>query len=222
MITSKAIATGIIKAIFVLTAISLFLFFLYKIQTVIVYLIVSLVLTLIANPFIEFLKNRLNKNITVFEYGGGNSTIWFAKYVKNIISVENDQSWVEHINKFLPSNAQLLYRDTHNISYSDLSFAPIGKPSSYSQTINETKQKYDIIIIDGVDRNNCIVNSLQNLSDIGIIIVDNFEFKDKKSVALNVLYDKGFKTIEFWGLSPMIFNQSCTTVFYKAQNCLNI
>lgn len=65
MISSKTIATGIIKAVLALISIALFVFFLFKIQTVIVYLIVSLVLTLIANPFIEFLKKRLRFSNTL-------------------------------------------------------------------------------------------------------------------------------------------------------------
>ena len=59
MIPSKIIANGIIRATLVIIAMALIVFFIYQIQTVIVYLIVSLVLTLIANPIVEFFKRRL-------------------------------------------------------------------------------------------------------------------------------------------------------------------
>ncbi|MBF2092866.1 AI-2E family transporter, partial [Flavobacterium psychrophilum] len=45
--TSKIIANGIIKALLIIVAIAMLLFFLYQIQSVIIYLIVSLILTLI-------------------------------------------------------------------------------------------------------------------------------------------------------------------------------
>jgi predicted PurR-regulated permease PerM len=59
MITSKIIAYGIVRAIGIIVAIASLLFFVYQIQTIIIYLIISLILTLIANPLVEFLKRRL-------------------------------------------------------------------------------------------------------------------------------------------------------------------
>ena len=57
--TSKIIANGIIKALVVIVAIAMTLFFLYEIQSVIIYLVVSLILTLITSPFVGFLKRKL-------------------------------------------------------------------------------------------------------------------------------------------------------------------
>lgn len=59
MITSRTIAVGILKAIGILLLFTLLLYFLYKIQTVILYLIIALVFTLIANPVVEFLRQKL-------------------------------------------------------------------------------------------------------------------------------------------------------------------
>ena len=56
---SDQLSNGILKAIFTILGISLFIWFLYQIQTVLIYLIVSLILALIANPLVEFLKKRL-------------------------------------------------------------------------------------------------------------------------------------------------------------------
>ena len=59
MITSKTIASGILRSIGFLVLIGISLFFIYQIQAVIVYLIVSLILTLIGKPIMSFLKTRL-------------------------------------------------------------------------------------------------------------------------------------------------------------------
>lgn len=59
MVSPKIIANGILRAMLAIIAMALIVFFIYQIQTVIVYLVVSLVLTLIANPVVEFLKRRL-------------------------------------------------------------------------------------------------------------------------------------------------------------------
>ncbi len=59
MITSKIIANGILKAIVILILAGLLLYFLLLIQSVIIYLVVALILTLIGNPILDFFKNRL-------------------------------------------------------------------------------------------------------------------------------------------------------------------
>ncbi|MBF4487511.1 MULTISPECIES: AI-2E family transporter [unclassified Flavobacterium] len=59
MITSKIISNGILRALATILIITVALYFLYTIQTVIVYLCISLLLCLIANPLIQFLKNKL-------------------------------------------------------------------------------------------------------------------------------------------------------------------
>jgi predicted PurR-regulated permease PerM len=59
MITSKAISNGILRALATILVIGIVLYFLYEIQTVIIYLCISLILCLIANPLVQFLKNKL-------------------------------------------------------------------------------------------------------------------------------------------------------------------
>ena len=59
MITSKIIANGILRAIGTIVLVCLILFFLYLIQSVLIYILVSLILTLIGNPILAFLKKKL-------------------------------------------------------------------------------------------------------------------------------------------------------------------
>ncbi|MFM9824651.1 AI-2E family transporter [Flavobacterium sp.] len=59
MITSKIIANGILKAIVFLILAGLILYFLYLIQSVIIYLVVALILTLIGSPILDFFRKRL-------------------------------------------------------------------------------------------------------------------------------------------------------------------
>jgi predicted PurR-regulated permease PerM len=59
MISSKTIANGILRSIGILVIIAISLYFLYQIQSVLIYILVSLILTLIGKPIMSFLKNRL-------------------------------------------------------------------------------------------------------------------------------------------------------------------
>lgn len=65
MLSSKIIGNGIVRAIAMLVIIALILYFLYQIQSVLIYLLVSLILTLIGNPILDFLKKRLKFNHTL-------------------------------------------------------------------------------------------------------------------------------------------------------------
>lgn len=62
MLTSKSIANGILRAVGVLALIFLTGYFLFQIQTVLIYLIISLILTLIGNPILNFFNKRLKFN----------------------------------------------------------------------------------------------------------------------------------------------------------------
>lgn len=56
---SNTITKGLLKAVGILALVFLSLFFLYKIRTVIVYIAIAAVLSLIAKPIITFLKSKL-------------------------------------------------------------------------------------------------------------------------------------------------------------------
>lgn len=62
MITSKIIANGILRAIGFLVLAVVSLYFIYLIQSVLIYLVVALILTLIGNPILDFFKKRLKFN----------------------------------------------------------------------------------------------------------------------------------------------------------------
>lgn len=56
---SNIIARGILKALAVITVLSLILFFFYKIQSVLIYLIIAIVLSLIGRPIVDLLVKKL-------------------------------------------------------------------------------------------------------------------------------------------------------------------
>jgi predicted PurR-regulated permease PerM len=65
MITSKILANGILRAIGTLILAALLLYFLYQIQSVLIYVLVSLILTLIGIPILDFFKKRLKFKHTI-------------------------------------------------------------------------------------------------------------------------------------------------------------
>ncbi len=158
--------------------------------------------------FIKFIDKRLKKNFRVFEFGSGNSTLWYASRVGEIISLENDKNWYDIIQKELPANARIIYQ---TLEYN----------SEYSQTANKQEKKFQLIIVDGRDRVNCIKNSISALTTDGIIVFDNSDLPQYKE-GVDFLISNGFKKLDFIGLSPVTPHNNCTSVFYKPNNCLEI
>ena len=62
---SKIIANGILRALGILLAVGIVLFFLYKIQSVIVYIAVAAVISLIGRPIVLFLRRKLKFSNTI-------------------------------------------------------------------------------------------------------------------------------------------------------------
>ena len=59
---SKIIAYGILRAVGIIVTVSLVLYFLYEIQSVIVYILIAGVISLIGRPIVMFLRRRLKFN----------------------------------------------------------------------------------------------------------------------------------------------------------------
>jgi len=158
--------------------------------------------------FIKFISPRLRKEFDVYEYGSGNSTIWFSEKVHSVTSVEHNLEWYNSVKKSTPSNSWLYYKSIEN-------------GSEYEDQLLEEKKIFDIIVIDGRKRVKCTVNSIKKLKPSGVIIFDNSERKEYEEAML-ILKKEGFKRLDFWGLGPIIHHNTCTSVFYKTDNCLNI
>ncbi len=94
---SKIISGGILRAIAILVTIALALMFLNKIQPVLIYLAIASILSLIARPFLRFLKNKLKLPNTL------SVVITFAFFIVLTFGV---------ISMFIP----LIVKQGHNIS----------------------------------------------------------------------------------------------------------
>ncbi|MDP9047959.1 MAG: hypothetical protein M3N14_07465, partial [Bacteroidota bacterium] len=154
----------------------------------------------ITYPFIEFIEHRLCNTFEIFEFGSGNSTLYYAAKTANVDSVENDEFWYNKIKTSMPQNVRLFYCELE----------PGG---DYSKYVQKTVKKYDIIIVDGQDRVNCCINSIAALKPGGVIVLDDSE-RIEYEPSINFLMDNGFKKIDFNGIAPAINYEKCTTVFY--------
>ncbi len=140
MINSKTIANGILRAIGILVLIGLLLFFIYKVQTVIVYIIISIIFSLIANPIVEFLRQRLKFSNAIAVI----TTLFFfvmliaglvLLFVPLIVSQGNNLSLLDtksiEVRCIELYNQINLYLNNHNIDVTQ-----IVKPSDVTSKLN--------------------------------------------------------------------------------------
>ncbi|MUV88828.1 hypothetical protein GJ629_02085 [Halapricum sp. CBA1109] len=153
---------------------------------------------------IDFLDERISRDLRVFEYGGGYSTIWYAQRVEEVIAVEDSKEWTEIVTKRLPRNGEIVYRDS--------------KKEYTGEILN--REKFDIVVIDGSYRTDCVESSLKSLSDQGVIIWDDFDWLDEDDYQL--LIEDGFSVLPFRGLKAGEASYKCTAIFYRENNCLGI
>ena len=163
-------------------------------------------------PAISFLSDRLsiNNDISLFEYGSGNSTIYYSLRVKKVIAVEHNKEWFDKIKNRLNKNAEIIFKEVDE-----------DRDGDYSRTIKSTNEKFNIVIIDAEERVNCIKNCCDSLTEDGVIILDDSERKEYTD-GIEFLSRKGFKRLDFYGIAAGIMYQKSTSIFYRKLNCLNI
>jgi hypothetical protein len=159
-------------------------------------------------PFIRFIEPRLKKDFNVFEYGCGNSTLWYARRVKSIKSVEHDKMWFDLITKKLPENCSIIFHE-------------LEEDGAYAKEIMNDDIFYNIVIIDGRDRNNCALYAVEKLTGDGVIVFDNTQLVEYTQ-SINTLLENGFKMLNFTGSQPIVAHENTTSIFYRENNCLGI
>jgi predicted O-methyltransferase YrrM len=157
---------------------------------------------------IAFLATRVRKDLEVFEFGSGNSTLWWADRVASVTSVEHLAEWAAIVRPDLPDNAQV-------------QIVPLEADGDYARAALTSGRLFDVIVIHGRDRINCARHSLSALKPGGVMIWDNTERRRYRS-GYEALTEAGFRRLNFRGLAPIRGKEVETTIFYRPDNCLGI
>jgi hypothetical protein len=160
---------------------------------------------------IDFLKSFLTNKMNVFEWGSGNSTLFFAQRCASVRSVENHSDWLNFLQD------ELAYNKILNV---EIKMCPITSTttedferSSYLTSIGS--DFYDVIIVDGYDpepfawRPLCFYKAEQNIKAGGIIVVDDsWRYKQLRDTNLA----KSFQVFESVG--PERLGVTTTDIYF--------
>lgn len=147
-------------------------------------------------PAIEYIEQLDLSNKKVFEYGVGNSSLFFAQKAKHVTSVEDNKEWFEKIQQQKPDNLTIIYKPNKK---------------AYIASIEEQATLFDIIVIDASHRLDCCMFVQKFLAPGGFIILDNSDWcQEEASVLKNKL---GLIQIDFSGFGPINTWTWTTSIF---------
>ena len=178
---------------------------------------------------IKWLEKYLNKNVTLFEFGSGGSTFFWAERVKKLISVEHDKKWYDRVSKELIKEGikNCDYILSEPIKDSTKDKIPYGY-KSYTSTLKEYEgmsfenyvktienypdSSFDLVVIDGRARASCIFRALRKIRPGGFLMLDN---SDREHYHKAIVLLNNYKRTDFFGLVPYRAQLYQTSIWEK-------
>lgn len=139
---------------------------------------------------IELLDDALAPDSKVFEFGGGGSTIWFARRAAEVVTVEHDDGWFRSLSTAvgdLPSCTVL-----HG-SRADGAHGYVGAIADYPDG------HFDVVVVDGRDRLRCLQASMGKVRRGGLLLLDDAE-RERYAPAFELMAGWSVRTVR--GLAP--------------------
>ncbi len=151
---------------------------------------------------LDFLKYRNFEDKHILEFGGGQSSLWWGSVAQKVVTLEGDKPWHDLIKNNMPQNVDLHYISMENRN----EFTQIVA------SVLNSYQLFDIIIIDGLYREEALKMALKYIKPNGAIIFDNAEGYSVFETTQNWEFNQ---RIDFYGNAPGVINPHCTSIFWK-------
>jgi SAM-dependent methyltransferase len=123
---------------------------------------------------ILLLDNWLKKTDRGFEWGSGRSTLWLARRVSHLVSIEDNPEWYGKVRERLSNEDLLKSVDYRLIGCGDCNDQSEPEPHPYGDVIGAFPDRhFDFIIVDGNIRLPCMRRALAKLKPGGLLALDN-------------------------------------------------
>jgi hypothetical protein len=180
---------------------------------------------------INFLKKTLTTDMVVYEFGSGGSSLFLAKKVKLVYSVEHDETWFVSVSHAIRNKGYTNWSGRVILpvycpgdgekSPSDPDAYVSGSPyyvgfsfESYAKSIDSFSDSYfDLVLIDGRARPSCFKHAIPKVKVGGYIMWDN---TDRPYYLENInKYDENLLRTDFPGPSPYVNFFTQTSIWLK-------
>ncbi len=153
-------------------------------------------------PAIEYLAQFDYSDKKIFEYGCGNSSLFWAARAESVTSIEDNPEWFAKWEKeFDRANLDVRWRD---------------EGEAYEQAVFEDGCRYDVIVVDGKRRAECAAAAVKALAAGGMVILDDSDRinTSKEYVkAVAALKEADLIQVDFYGFCPMNCYSKNTSLF---------
>jgi hypothetical protein len=182
----------------------------------------------------KFITSILRPEMIGFEYGCGGSSVFFAKRIKHLVSVDHNEAWFDLTKKKMGTMPNLSWQgflakstpvDDYDMDlvkdpekYFSSAETEIGKSfKDYVSTIDNFPDNYfDFVMIDGRARPACIRHSLKKVKPMGFLILDNSDREFYLSGFNKENLDGNYKLVSHsYGPGPYSFIFSATSFWQK-------
>jgi hypothetical protein len=153
---------------------------------------------------VDFIGAKINSQMRVFEWGAGYSSLWFASKLREVVSVDDNVEWYKELSIQLLGNMKLMC---------------LPNKLDYVSSISKEPGEFDVIVIDGVFRNECAQQCISKLSTNGMVIFDNSDGEEYDQ-SIEYFNREGFFRIDFWGLIPSYLYKNCTSIMFRNPDIL--
>jgi len=175
-------------------------------------------------PAIDFIKQwaQGQKDLSVFEYGSGGSTLYWLSMNCQVVSIEHDPDWFAKVNEIVPVNARLDYRLVEPEPCSQIPFEYNSRYPQYqyfnfhryvTQIDPYPDETFDIVLVDGRSRPFCMQHAVLKVRKGGLFILDNadtpYYLPDTQP------HLKQFKELTFTGVTPTSYWFTQTNIYIK-------
>lgn len=165
---------------------------------------------------IRYLSHQLQPAARVFEWGSGGSTVWLARQGIAVTSIEHNPEWVTNVIDRCPSaDIRAIPGTTHGSLRSHSGWLDRGQLffDDYVAAIDQFEdESFDIIIVDGVCRIECVHRGAPKVKPGGILIVDDTDLK-LLSPPRKLL--PGWRSVSLSGFKKTSRDFRETTFFYR-------
>jgi hypothetical protein len=171
---------------------------------------------------VKWLRSNLTSEMMGYEWGSGRSTVFFAQFIKRLVSLEHKKKWFRKVRGLMeeygltnveyyfippgeePSPASAVRPPV----WDDLKYTP-RKPeftAYFDHILQYPDESFDVVLVDGRARVECALNAVNKIKPGGFLILDNSEWEK---------YSPIFRVVIGWG--RLVFKNGVwqTTIFQK-------
>jgi predicted O-methyltransferase YrrM len=118
---------------------------------------------------VEILEDRLKPTDVGLEWGSGRSTLWFARRVSHLTSIEHNDRWYKRIKNLLSDKGL----DNVDLLYAPLESKGESQPNYVRAAAELPKAGLGFVLVDGRLRDQCTELAMRLIKPGGMLIIDD-------------------------------------------------